>query len=232
MEAIDLRNSLQDDLSAATTRTGTCHSDIYSFFTYRFDQRPVFFEFLPENRALLVSHEYLWIYAIPELKPTKELTIANPSTLVPIHTIPLPGSGFRRGGLSRPSMDSQHTRFALYTGSGVYGLVIPHNDICPPSASTLTKFAKIIRGNACVGLRRAVIRLPGGLVSTQSYPYPGTSEIGLTNDGAPTANCQIPPNIDHRALLLMDEGTGRIVQPQYVAKDILVFDFSLYYKFC
>lgn len=176
-----------------------------------------------------MSDEYLWIYAIPELQLSKDMTITDPPILAAIRAIPLVGGGFRRGGLSRPCVDSRYTRLVLYIGSGIYGLVIPHDDTCPPRVSALTKFGTVMRGNACVGLRRALVRLPGDLAMTQSYPCPGTNEIGLANDNVPALHCRIPKNANGRALLLMDEATGRIVQPQYFG-ETLVFDFSLYHR--
>lgn len=64
----------------------------------------------------MASDEYIWIYTIPTLQPTTELTMVDAPAHSAIHVIPLAMTNFRGGELSLPCIDLQETRLVFLQG--------------------------------------------------------------------------------------------------------------------
>lgn len=215
---------LQDPRPVSNLRTRLMH-------TYYSGQIFARLQLLPESRALVVSDEYLWIYTIPTLQSSTELTIMDAPAHSAIHVIPLARVGFRGGELSLPCIDFRGTQLALFTGSQFYRFMIPHEVHSPPSVSTLIKFTATNRDGACVGLRRSLMRFSDSSARIISYhSYTGAHEDGQETQGSLRHCFHLPVSRYSRVLPMMDEGTGRIVQ-QHISGTVLVSDLSIYYNY-
>lgn len=188
-------------------------------------------ELIPESRALVVSHEFLWIYAIPNLKPSTEMSMTDAPAHPAIYVIPITcNSPPRTGGLSRPLITSRETRLVFFTALGFHNLVVPHDHDHPPSVSLLIPFKTKPLDVACVGLRKALIRFHDSSAIALSYPwYPGAHVEGQDTKDALSEYFRLPEPISPHLLPMLEEGTGRVVQ-QHMYGTVMVSDLGPYYK--
>ncbi|KZP21901.1 hypothetical protein FIBSPDRAFT_860043, partial [Athelia psychrophila] len=189
---------------------------------------PLFFELISGNRALVVSDECLWIYTIPELQATTNLTVTNPSNITAIHTIPLWGGCVKLGGLSCPCKELLQTVLVLFTSSGIYRMDIPDDVDSSPVPSIAKQFDPVMKfEQGCFGLNRGLLCMARSLFMTVRYDNPTLPTLHAQDDKAMTHQYTWPKGQRVSRSYVMDEGSGRVMQPDGPGI-VYIFDFSLY----
>lgn len=187
----------------------------------------MFLELISGNRALVVTHDYIWIYVIPELQATANVADINSDMLTAMHAISLCGEKYRRGGLSRPRIEPHHTLFALDTSSDILRLIIPHDHDSPPTFSSLRKFEPELPKSriVCIGFKKGLIPLPNCVFLALCYARTFAQQ-GQDADPS-TRRYSVPEATFVVTRLIMDEGSGRTVEPDLTGK-VVVYELGLF----
>lgn len=184
-------------------------------------------ELIKGNRALVVSLEYLWIYAIPEMQENNTSTTMNLESLAAIYTIPLGGDGLM-WALSRPCTQFHRTLLTFYTGSGILRVACPHDIESPPVVQTMKQFESNMQREGCMGLKKGFIFMPKSKVIALRY----SREPESATDATATAQEYGFLDIGYsRHVCLMDEGSGRVLQP-YSSGIVFVYQLGPYEVTC